>query len=723
MEGNTILLSFVLLPLAGGLVSCALLQAGKKPGRKWAEPVAKGVLYAVLTAVFALSVWSVAAVIDGTAELWLTVPDVCGEGLEFELDGFRAVYLTAASFAWLTSTVFYGWYGKHDAASVRYQAFTMVTLSCTLGVLISADLFTLFIFFEGMSLASYVWVAHERTEEAIRASKTYLTVAVIGGMVLLMGIFLLQKQSWTLYLDGLSWQFYESFDPKTSWAAGLCLLFGFGAKAGAWPLHIWLPKAHPEAPASASALLSGILTKTGVFGICAVCGRYFLFHAGWGRLVFWIGVVTMLVGALRALGSIDIKHMLACSSVSQIGFILVGVGIAGVMTSQNSMAVTGSVLHMLNHSAFKLILFLCAGIAVHRVHTRDLNKLRGFGRNRYGFLILVLIASLGIAGIPGFSGYVSKTLLHESIVEAYHMTGLVSFKVAEYLFLFAGGCTLAYMTKLFLVLFVRKPSPEVLAAEEGEGAKDSPRASMVLLGITAALIFVGGVLPEITMIPVGRFASVIMPYGTMRHIPEFFGWESLEGALITLVSGTVIFFAERALVSRKWVPLTETPEYVDRMEKLPTLEENVYRPLLFTVAPAVFGTLCSALEDGVVLFAKGVFMFSKAILVVFDKVVDAGLLLLRRTALKPVCEQRSITLGEAVCNPIGHVGNGFRRLWNVTFGRKKPKDGDCVAAVNHARETLGETVKLVSRSLSYGLMAFCIGLLVLLTYLLWSFLY
>ena len=723
MEGNTLLLSFVLLPLIGGLVSCALLQAGKKPGRKWAEPVAKGMLYAVLTAVFALSVWSIVLVVGNTEVLWLKIPEICGEGLVFELDGFRAVYLTAASFAWLTATVFYGWYGKHDAASVRYQAFTMLTLSCTLGVLISADLFTLFIFFEGMSLASYVWVAHERTEEAIRASKTYLTVAVIGGMVLLMGIFLLQKQSWTLYLDGLSWQFYESLDPKTSWAAGLCLLFGFGAKAGAWPLHIWLPKAHPEAPASASALLSGILTKTGVFGICAVCGRYFLFNAGWGKLVFWIGVITMLVGAVRALGSIDIKHMLACSSVSQIGFILVGVGVAGVMTSYNSMAVTGSVLHMLNHSAFKLILFLCAGIAVHRVHTRDLNKLRGFGRNRYGFMILVLIASLGIAGIPGFSGYVSKTLLHESIVEAYHMTGLASFKVAEYLFLLAGGCTLAYMTKLFIVLFVRKPSPEVLAAEEGDGAKDAPRASMVLLAVTAFFIFVGGVLPEVTMLPVGRFASVIMPYGTMRHTPDFFGWESLEGALITLALGTVIFFAERALVSRKWVPLTETPEYVDRMEKLPTLEENVYRPLLFTVAPAVFGTLCSALENGVVLAAKGVFAFCKALLAVFDKVVDAGVILLRRTVLKPVCEQRSITLGEAVCNPIGHVGNGFIRLWNLTFGRKKPKDGDCVAAVNRARETLGETVKLVSRSLSYGLMAFCIGLLVLLTYLLWSFLY
>ncbi|MBO4686577.1 MAG: sodium:proton antiporter [Lachnospiraceae bacterium] len=720
MEGRGILLLFLLLPLAGGLLSCALKPAERKFGER-GKMISAGVLFVVLAAVFGLSLWAFAAVTKGAEDLTLYVPDVCGYGLNLTVDGFRAVYLTVASFAWLVSGVFYAWYGSHDASALRYQVFTMVTLSCTLGVLLSADLFTLFIFFEGMSLASYVWVAHERTAEAIRASKTYLTVAVIGGMVLLMGIFLLYREAGTLFINNLTLRYYFAENPHTAWAAGLCLLFGFGAKAGGWPLHIWLPKAHPEAPASASALLSGILTKTGVFGIFAVCGRYFLYNADWGRLVFWIGIVTMLVGAVRALGSIDIKHMLACSSVSQIGFILVGIGAAGIMESENAMAVTGSILHMLNHSAFKLILFLCAGIVVHRLHTRDFNKIRGFGRNHYGLMILMLIASLGIAGIPIFSGYVSKTLIHESIVEIYHAGGSGIYKFAEHLFLLAGGCTFAYMVKLFVVLFVREPSPEVQAAELGRGPKDMPRASMVLLFATAFLIFIFGAMPEVSMIPIGRLASDVLPYGTLHHVPEFFGPECLKGFVYTVAYGLLILGVETVLVRRKRVSLRTTPEYVDRMEKLPTLEDNLYRPLLFRVFPAVFGTLMRGLEKFTEYTAIGVLGFCKAVLAVCDKVVDALILLLRRTVLAPVVEQRSITLAEAICNPIGHIGNGFRKLWNLTFGRKSPKEGDCVEAINRARVGIADSVKLVSRSLSYGLMTFCIGLLILMVYLLWSF--
>ena len=135
-----------------------------------------------------------------------------------------------------------------------------------MGVFLSADLLTTFVFFELMSFTSYVWVAQEENVASLRAAETYLAVAVIGGMVLLMGIFLLYRELGTLEIAELARAAESLRDKRILYAAGTCMLVGFGAKAGAFPLHIWLPRAHPVAPAPASALLSGILTKTGKIG-------------------------------------------------------------------------------------------------------------------------------------------------------------------------------------------------------------------------------------------------------------------------------------------------------------------------------------------------------------------------------------------------------------------------------------------------------------------------
>ena len=721
MSGDMILLWIVLLPLTGGLVSCALRALFGRNDKKTAALAEKVVLASTLTAVLYLAVMIVISESRGMSYA-LSIPKVCGMGLEFVTDGFRALYVMVSVFAWLTTTVFFFWYGAGEGHQTRYYAVTMLTLACTLGVLLSADLFTLFVFFEGMSLASYVWVVQEQTKEAIEASKTYLAVSVIGGLVLLTGILLLWHTAGTLQISELRWACVAATSRKELYVAGGCLLFGFGAKAGCWPLHIWLPKAHPEAPASASALLSGILTKTGVFGVMILSGRVFVSDISWGKILTLLGVVTMLVGAIRALFSIDIKHMLACSSVSQIGFILTGAGVVCAMTGGGyAYAISGSVLHMLNHSMFKLILFLSAGIVVKRLHTRDLNKVRGFGRNKPWLMILVFIASLGIAGVPGFSGYVSKTLIHEAIVHCHEAGGGAGFLVAEYLFLAAGGCTLAYMTKFFVVLFLRKPSKEVLEADAKYGKHYAPVVPMVLMSAVALFIFVAGTLPEVVMRPIGTFIAPLTEYPPLRKLPELFGWECLEGSLISITIGVLLFFfAVRPAVMKRRVPLAETPEYVDRAERVPGLEDALYRPLLLSVLPTFFGTLMRGLELATEGFGLGVFKICKSILTLLDKTIDAAMLLLRRTVLRPVCEQRTNTLGESLCNPIGQNRNGIRRLWNATFGRKNPKQGDCVAAVNRARENVTESVKLVSRSLSYGLMAFCIGLIILLVYILLS---
>ena len=208
-----------------------------------------------------------------------------------------------------------------------------------------------------------------------------------------MGLFLLYYQTGTLQISEL----YEACQGKNVYAAALCLLVGFGAKAGAFPLHIWLPKAHPVAPAPASALLSGILTKTGIFGILVISCQILFHDELWGTFILMIGVITMFLGALLAVFSIDFKRTLACSSVSQIGFILVGVGMQGLLAEENALAVRGTFLHMVNHSVFKLVLFMTAGVIYMNVHKLNLNEIRGFGKKKPLLAGIYLMGALGIA--------------------------------------------------------------------------------------------------------------------------------------------------------------------------------------------------------------------------------------------------------------------------------------------------------------------------------------
>ena len=173
-------------------------------------------------------------------------------------------------------------------------------------------------------------------------------------------------------------------------------------QAGVFPLHIWLPKAHPVAPAPASALLSGVLTKAGIFGILVVTVYLLPGNRSWGVLVLILGCITMVLGAVMAVFSTNLKYILACSSLSQIGFILVGVAMLTLLGEHNALAAHGTVLYMLNHSLVKLTLFLFAGVVYYNTHQLDLNRIRGFGRGKPLLHGLFLCGACSLAGIPGF---------------------------------------------------------------------------------------------------------------------------------------------------------------------------------------------------------------------------------------------------------------------------------------------------------------------------------
>ncbi len=574
--------------------------------------------------------------------------------LSFALDEFKTVYLCVTVLAWLVMALFAPRYLSRGEHKRRFLIFSILTFIGTAGVFVSGDLLTLFMFFELMSMASYVWVAQEESDSALRAADTYMAVAVIGGLVLLMGLFLLNRAAGTLNLSELKNACAQAQNRKLLCAAAGCMLFGFGAKAGAFPLHIWLPKAHPIAPAPASALLSGILTKTGVYGIIVVC-MCVMKTAAFGWIVMTVAVITMVTGAVLAVFGIDLKRILACSSVSQIGFILTGVAAVAICNEAVSAGMTGALIHMINHSVLKLVLFFGAGVVYQNAHTLDLNGLRGFGRQKPFLMVMFLVGALGIGGVPGLNGYVSKTILHEAL-DMCAENAKVPATICIVLFVITGGLTMAYMAKIFVCLFVQKNADgEVQNKYDLMKAYISPAQRVAML-IPALVIPAIGFLPTI-------FAGNIASYGvkpfadgeSVTHLfSEVFSASGFLAAAESMAIGALVYFfilrdVKACGYCNRW------PEWLD-------IEEKIYRPLLLNVLPAVLGAVSG----------------------VFDKLVDAVSWLLNNTL--------------------------FKKSSDVAVAKKK--------LTAEQKERILQR-GIITRSLSYGLMMACLGMFFLLGYLLY----
>jgi len=511
------------------------------------------------------------------------IPGFCGLGISFVSGGFRSVMAFLTASGWVTATVLSREYFAHVKYRNRYYLFWLMTLGATMGVFLSADLFSTFIFFEVMSFTSYVAVVQTEEEAARTAGGTYLAVAVIGGLVTLSGLFLLFHHLGTLQISELAHAAAAVEHPAVLWTGGLLTLVGFAAKAGAFPLHIWLPTAHPAAPAPASAVLSGVITKTGIYGVAVLSTTLFLHSAPWGMMLAVIGAVTMVLGAALAVCSVDLKRTLACSSVSQIGFILVGLSMQCLLGHHNALAVDGTILHILNHSLIKMVLFPIAGIIHLSTHSYDLNDIRGFGRGKPLLAVLSAIPMLSLAGLPLLNGYVSKTLLHESIVEYIHLAEeqVWLFTGLEWMFLFAGGLTFAYMLKLFFCIFVEEPARPF---HSPHGGRYIARASAAILSVYVTVMPLLGILPNLSMDAVAAFARAFFHGEAPAHAVHYFSLVNLKGSIISLTVGALVYL----LVVRKL--LIRQQRYLDPIPRWCNLEYNFYRPLLALLAKAVLGT-------------------------------------------------------------------------------------------------------------------------------------
>lgn len=718
METEYMLAFLVVFPFAAG---SAAFFAGKKRDvvAAFSTVIEFAVMVYLAMTYFALSKTGMSAIV-------LSISEFCGFGLNFQMDGFRLVYGCVASLMWMMTAILSGEYFRHHEHVNRFYLFLLWTLGATMGVFLSADLYTTFIFFEIMSFTSYVWVAQEENRPSLRAAETYLAVAVIGGLVMLMGIFILYRIE-AVYLPGSALRFEElkglyqavqasGAEGETAirwlWIAGCCMLFGFGAKAGAFPLHIWLPKAHPVAPAPASALLSGILTKTGIFGILILSCNLFLHDAAWGKLILVIGVITMFGGALLAVFSIDLKRTLACSSMSQIGFILVGIGMQGLLGEENALAVHGTLLHMVNHSLIKLVLFMAAGVVYMNAHALDLNEIRGFGRKKPLLKGIFLVGALAIGGIPLFSGYVSKTLLHEAIVE---YGGGVSMAAVEWIFLFSGGLTVAYMTKLFIAVFVEKNRDNAVQEKYDSMKKYMNAGSTFALTCSALILFIWGLFPHGMMDRIAVLSQDFMRLEEAGHTVQYFSPENLKGGLISIGIGVLVYllFIRRVLLKRpaegiateevvseganSQAGMGDTKVYVNLWPEWLDLENLLYRPLLLTILPTICGVLCR----------------------VFDCFADTVVVLLRKTIYRDSPLPHERPEGNAFTEFVGKILNHLEDMGNRLWNRKHPKTVDYIHLLAVKNEEMKENSKIIQRSLSFGLLLFGIGLCLTLFYIIW----
>ena len=418
----------------------------------------------------------------------------------FELS-FRATPLSSfflvAIFGVSSLAALYSFHYMDDTEKARrtaahYLFFAVLVIAMAL-VVVADGMVAFLISWELMTLSSFFLVIFDHEEEDNRkAGYLYFVFSHVGAMFIFAAFGLIFAHSGSLGFEGAA-----GLSDGVKIAVFVLALIGFGSKAGVFPVHFWLPHAHPAAPSHISAVMSGVMIKTGIFGILKMVVVLQMKTALFGEILLIVGVVSGILGVVYALGQHDLKRLLAYHSVENIGIILIGLGIGlvGAAKGQPLMAVlgfSGGLLHVLNHALFKSLLFLGAGMVVHQTGTRAIDQLGGLMKGMKVTGATFLIGSLAISGLPPFNGFVSEFLIYFGSFHgvpldrgAFAMSLLAIIGLA-----IIGGLALACFTKVVGVVFQGEPRSEAAQGATEHGW--TMLASMIALAVACICI---GVLP------------------------------------------------------------------------------------------------------------------------------------------------------------------------------------------------------------------------------------
>lgn len=477
-----------------------------------------------------------------------------GFSLRLAVDPLGASFALVASALWVAAMAHSSAYMQHERKRPRFFAAMLITEAAVLGTFMAHDFLSLFIFFEIMGLAAYLLVVHSETDRAKAAATKYLYMAIIGGLTLLMGILLYLGYARTFdFAAPVAGRVLNGHFPAASLA---CMIAGFGVKAGIVPLHVWLPDAHPVAPSPASALLSGVMIKAGAFGIIRTVTVFF--HVppvdvqSLGFALVWMAIVTALIGMILAVRQSDLKRTLAYSSISQMGFIVLGIGCLAFLGEEGSIGLAGSLYHVVSHAFFKGCLFLVAGSVLFCVQETNMLRLGGLWRRMPVTAVTWCIAVLGLMGIPLFGGFVSKTILHHAVVEAEHLAAMGGsynaawLQAAEILFTAIAAGTIVYGLKMSYYVFFRSPSQG--SSHAPQMAREAPARMLAGTGVLAAGVLLLGLAPGTVLrhliVPVAEMFGGLDPHG-IAHLYELevYSWYSIKDIILPVALGTGLFAA------------------------------------------------------------------------------------------------------------------------------------------------------------------------------------
>lgn len=376
-------------------------------------------------------------------------------------------------------------YMRDDAHANRYYFFLFLMAGSLIGVTTAEDFGNFYLFWELMTWSSWLLVVHEGTPQALKAGRKYFLMCCTGAYIMHFGILVCHTRFGTFDMRLISEQAAQ-LTPAFALVIGVCFLIGLGVKAGLFPMHGWLPDAHPVAPSSVSALMSGIVTKAGVYGLVKILllvlgaslvgpllsvGQWPVF----GLALSVLGCMTVIYGEVMALREHNLKRILAFSTLAQVGEIL---AMLGLLTG---LSVAGALLHVVNHAIFKNLLFLAAGGLIARAAGKQLSDIAGLGRVMPFTALCFAIGALAVMGLPPFSGFFSKFLMIYAAVQANALLVAVLFLVGSVL-----GAI--YYLRIVRVLF--------FARWQGDDVEDAPLAMRVAIGLLALLVILGGLFPD-----------------------------------------------------------------------------------------------------------------------------------------------------------------------------------------------------------------------------------
>jgi hydrogenase-4 component B len=480
--------------------------------------------------------------------------------LAFRIDGLSAFFLLAIFAVCLLAAIYSFHYMSDTEKALRtathYFFFSLLAAAMAL-VVVADNMITFLLSWEIMSLSSFFLVVYDyQIPENRKAGYLYFIFSHVGAMFILaaFGVLYSHTGSFGFETAGLS--------HAAKMAAFILAFIGFGSKAGVFPFHVWLPHAHPAAPSHISAVMSGVMIKTGIYGIVRMYSILNLHTPALGTMVLVFGMVSGVLGVVYALGQHDIKRLLAYHSVENIGIILIGMGIGmiGVEANNPIMAVlgfSGGLLHVLNHSIFKSLLFMGAGMVLHKTGTRSIDALGGLLKHMKITGVTFLVGSLAIAGLPPFNGFVSEFFIYvgsfkgitvDSSVFVASLLAIVSLAII-------GGLALACFTKVVGVVFQGEPRSQAAQTVDEKGP--SMLLPMIILAGACAVI---GIYPGAFMFMVLKAVAALgLDYGTIPIEPVAHMSASISlGATLFLALFLAILAVRRILYQGKTIGGTGT---------------------------------------------------------------------------------------------------------------------------------------------------------------------